>query len=84
MRGNLGLLSQLIAEGQQEGSIRSGDPFLMALSVGAQPLFLSLMQQALREGTALDQGDAETRRQLVESVVEFVRGGLAAEAGGSD
>lgn len=82
MRGNMGLLSLLIAEGQRDGSIREGDPFLMALSIGAQPIFLSLTRQALREGAAIDQDDPHTWRRLVESVVEFVRQGLARRGDG--
>jgi AcrR family transcriptional regulator len=84
MRGNVGLLSQLIAAGQRDGSVRGGDPFLMALSVGAQPMFLSLTRQALMEGASLDQDDPGTREQLVESVVLFVRRGLTQDPGGQE
>lgn len=82
MRGNIGLLRLLIAEGQRTGDIRNGEPFLLALSVGAQPIFLSLMRRALREGTSFDQDDPNARAQLVESVVGFVRRGLAAAPDG--
>ncbi len=81
MRSNIGLLSILIAEGQRDGSIRSGDPLLMALSVGSQPIFLTLMRDALREGTSLDQADPDKLAQLVDSVVGFVRAGLAPPPG---
>lgn len=84
MRANIGLLSLLIAEGQRDGSIREGDPFLLALSVGAQPMFLALMKQALREGAAIDQADPHTRGQLVGSVVGFVREGLARHPAGTE
>jgi len=77
MVGNIGQIAALIAEGQQGGTVRQGDPRLMALSIGSQPLFLSLVGQALREGTAIDQSDPETGHDIEDSVVHFVRAGLA-------
>ncbi len=77
MVGNISQLAALIAEGQRDGTIREGDPKLMALSIGSQPLFLSLIGQALREGTAIDQADPETMQDVEDSVVHFVRAGLA-------
>lgn len=77
MVGNIGHIAALISEGQQNGTIRDGDPRLMALSIGSQPLFLSLVGHALRESTAIDQDDPETGRDIEDSVVEFVRAGLA-------
>ncbi len=74
-------LASLIAQGQEDGSIRSGDPRLMALSIGAQPVFLTLVRRALHEAVAIDQDDPRIRARLVDSVVAFVRAGLAAEAG---
>jgi AcrR family transcriptional regulator len=76
--GNIGMLASLIAEGQASGSIRSGDSRLMALSIAAQPIWLTLARRALREGIEIDQDDPGTRARLVQSVVDFVRAGLAA------
>jgi hypothetical protein len=73
----IGALATLIGEGQADGSIRGGDPLLMALSVGSQPLWISLAARPIREGARIDQDDPETRGRLVESVVAFVREGLA-------
>ncbi len=78
-RGNLEILSSLIREGQEDGSIRSGNPRLMALSIGAQPIWLTMARRALQEGAAIDQADPEARSRLVESVVSFVRAGLAGD-----
>jgi len=75
---NVHTVSSLIGEGQRDGSVRSGDPRLLALSIVAQPLWLALARRALQEGVAIDQTDPETRAQLVESVLSFVRAGLAA------
>ena len=80
MGGNLRTLAGLISEGQADGSIRSGDPELMALSVASQPLWLVLASRVLREGAAVDQDDPATRGELVQSVVRFVRAGLQAAA----
>jgi AcrR family transcriptional regulator len=76
MSGNIRLLASLIAEGQADNSIRSGDPQLLALSVGAQPIWLAVARRALQVGVGVDQEDPEIRTQLVESVVRFVRVGL--------
>ena len=73
----IGALAALIQQGQEEGSIRPGDPTFMALSVGSQPLWITLAARPLREGARIDQTNPETRARLVESVVEFVRAGLA-------
>ena len=77
MQANIGQLAGVIAEGQAEGSIRAGDPQLMALSIGAQPIWLALARRALQAGIAIDQDELDTREQLVESVARFVRAGLA-------
>jgi hypothetical protein len=78
MEANHRLIADLIAQGQRNGIIRRGDPRLMALSIGAQPVFLTLMQSALRQAMAIDQKDPATRERVVESVKQFVRAGLSA------
>ncbi len=79
MQGNHQTLATLIAEGQRNGTIRPGDPRLMALSIGAQPVFLTLVRRALQEAVAIDQADPDMRARLVDSVVAFVRAGLGAD-----
>jgi len=76
MQANIKLLASLIAEGQSDGSIRAGDPRLMALSIGAQPIWLTLARRAIQEGAEIDQDDPQTRVRVVDSVVDFVRAGL--------
>lgn len=78
MGANVRTMARLIQEGQRDGSIRAGDPRLMALSIASQPLWLALARRVLREGIAIDQEDPETRTRLVQSVVDFIRAGLAA------
>ncbi len=77
MRANIGTLAKLIRDGQREGTIRDGDPRLMAFSVGGQPIMLALLRDALSQSVGLDQDDPTTRARLAESVVRFVRAGLA-------
>jgi AcrR family transcriptional regulator len=77
LEANIGTLASVIAEGQKDGSVRPGDPRLMALSIGAQPIFLTMARRALQNGVAIDQDDLEIRVRLVDSVVQFVRSGLA-------
>jgi AcrR family transcriptional regulator len=76
MQINIKTLASLITEGQQADTIRSGNPRDMALSIVAQPMWLTLARRALIEGAVLDQGDPDTREQIVESTVQFVRAGL--------
>lgn len=77
MRHNLGLLADIIARGQREGTIRDGDPRLLALSIIAQPLFLALAGNLLRQGVILDQTDQRVLAEVRDSVVRFARSGLA-------
>ena len=47
VRTVVGSLARIVGEGQDEGSIVSGDPVLMALSLLSQPIYLSLMPSFL-------------------------------------
>jgi hypothetical protein len=80
IRINIKTLAAVISEGQKDGSIRSGAPLLMALGVGAQPLWLSFARRALTAGVGIDPVVPETREQLVEGAVEFVRAALEVRA----
>jgi len=77
VEANIRAVASVIAGGQKDGSIRPGDPLLMALSVGAPPLWLAIARRALAEGAGIDQSDPDTLRETVDSVVHFVREGLA-------
>jgi AcrR family transcriptional regulator len=76
LQHNLRTLTAVIAEGQKDGSIRSGNPRDLALSVASQPMWLTLARRVLMEGAGLDQDDPSTHELIVESVVQFVRAGL--------
>jgi hypothetical protein len=80
IRANINTLTAVIAEGQSDGTIRVGDPQLMALRVQAQPLWLSFAGRALAAAVGVDPVETETRKQLVEGAVQFVRAGLEVRA----
>ena len=77
LEANHRLISEIIAQGQQDGSIRQGDPRLMALSIVAQPIWLTLVRRLLREAIGFDQQDPRMRTALMDSVLGFIRAGLA-------
>lgn len=76
IQANINTLTAVITEGQSDGTIRSGDPQLLALRVVAQPLWLSFFRRALTAAAGIDPVESETRKQLIEGAVEFVRAGL--------
>ena len=76
--GNHSDIAHLIATGQKNGSIRNGDPRLMALSIVAQPIWLNAVRQFLQQALGIDHADPSTRAELTETAVRFVRAGLAA------
>ena len=77
--GNIRTIAGIIEAGQREGCIIKGDPILLALSVVAQPLYLALARQPLREALDFNRDDPETQARVVDHVVAFVRRGLAAD-----
>lgn len=78
-RANFGLLTRLIEEGQKTGSIRAGEPALLALATATQPVALTLVRPVLEQAGAV-RFDSEERERLVENAVRFVRAGLAGAA----
>jgi AcrR family transcriptional regulator len=77
LRANHGLVVEIIAAGQAEGTIRTGNPRLMALSIVAQPIWLTIVRDLLRQAIELDQDDEHTRAEIVDNAVRFVHAGLA-------
>jgi AcrR family transcriptional regulator len=70
-------LTALVQEGQREGSMRAGNPAIMAISVISQPVHLMLMQRPLQALTGMNLQDEQVREQFVANAIAFVRGGLA-------
>lgn len=83
IRTALRALTGVIVEGQADGTIRDGDPLFMALSVVAQPVYLTLIGPFVRTVVGLDPSDPSTRQAMVDHAVRFAWAGLAADEGGT-
>ncbi len=77
MLQNIGKMIGLIVEGQKDGSIRAGDPTLLALSVMAQPFLMRMVSRIPRDIAGIDRNDPDTRARLVKHVVTTVTRSLA-------
>jgi len=74
----LSALTQLVRDGQGDGSIRTGDAELMGLSIISNPLHLNIVRGPLKSFLRVDLADAQVRERVIRNAVHFVRGGLAA------
>jgi AcrR family transcriptional regulator len=72
------ILVEIIQEGQAEGSIRKGDPVLMALSTLSQPIYLSIMPPVLASKEMRKAGVPQPRVSPEDHAVEFVLRSLEA------
>lgn len=77
MQRNMGAMMGLIREGQMDGSIRAGDPALLAMSVMAQPFLLRMVSRIPRDVAGVDRNDPNTQRRLVKHVVTTITRSLA-------
>jgi hypothetical protein len=75
-------LAALMAEGQEDGSIRAGNRVVMSIGMISQALHLSLIRLPLATFFGVDLADPVSREEVVEQTVAYVRGGLAARDGG--
>jgi AcrR family transcriptional regulator len=71
-----GGLTGLVEEGQAQGVIRRGPARALGIFILSVPVHLALLQRSLLRHLVLDLVDADSRRQVVESAVAFVRSGL--------
>lgn len=78
MRRNLAAMGALVREGQADGSIRAGDPMLLAMSVMAQPFLMRMASRIPRDVAGFDRNDPKTQRKLVKHVVTTITRSLAA------
>jgi AcrR family transcriptional regulator len=74
---NVATLVGLIAAGQRDGSIRAGDPLLLALSAIGQVFFFRVGSRIAREVAGVDLDAPETRSRIIEHIAETVRRSLA-------
>lgn len=70
------ILIGIIQEGQEVGTIRNGDPVLMALSTISQPIYLSIMPPVLARDDLRRAGVPQPRMSPEDHAVEFVVRGL--------
>lgn len=77
MKANAGSLMHLIADGQREGTIRAGDPALLALSVMSQPFYFRVASRLIEPALDVDESRPDVRARVVEHVVEGVRRTIA-------
>lgn len=75
---NLGSIIQVVTDGQRDGSIRAGDPLLLALSVVAQPFHFGIAGRVIAVAAGLDFRDPAARSRVVDHVATTVRHALAA------
>jgi AcrR family transcriptional regulator len=66
------VLVGIIQEGQQVGTIRAGDPVLMALSTLSQPIYLSIMRPILARREVVASGVPQPEASSEDHAVEFV------------
>jgi AcrR family transcriptional regulator len=73
-----GLLSGLVRVGQEDGTIRAGDPLFLALGVVPPAIFVHLIRRPLEESLGLSVDDPATRASMRAHVVQGARALLAA------
>jgi AcrR family transcriptional regulator len=74
----VGRLAAEVARGQADGSIRAGDPVLMAFSVIAQPMYFGLVSRFAPDRLKGAGGKTPTAAALSAHAGQFIRSGLAA------
>lgn len=72
------VLIEIIREGQVTGTIRRGDPVLMALSTLSQPIYLSIMPPVLANEELKKAGVPQPRLSPEDHAVDFVLRSLRA------
>jgi AcrR family transcriptional regulator len=80
MQRNLAAMTRTIAAGQREGSIRSGDPRLLVLSIASHPFYLAVAGRLLKDALGVDFRDPATRTRIIDQVVDTIRRSLAKDA----
>jgi AcrR family transcriptional regulator len=74
---NIGTLMGLISVGQQDGSIRPGDPLLLTLSVIGQVFFFRISSRIARDIAGMDTADPAVQARVADHIAETVRRAIA-------
>jgi AcrR family transcriptional regulator len=78
MERNIGTIASLIAEGQRDGSVRQGDPTMLALSVVAQPFYFKIAARGLSQAFGISRESSPgARKRVIEHVTRSVRHTIA-------
>lgn len=72
-----GMLRQAVMDGQAEGTIRRGDPLLLAISTVSQPAYFGVLARLLLERLPAVLGPLPDWDDIEAHAVQFVRGGMA-------
>ncbi len=80
MRRNIGAVSGVIAEGQRDGTIRAGDPALLAVTVMSQPFFVRAARRVVSVALGVDPDAADQQTRITDHVAASVRRSIAAAA----
>ncbi|MGD2120123.1 MAG: TetR/AcrR family transcriptional regulator [Gemmatimonadota bacterium] len=73
VRTVVGVLAQVMEDGQKEGSVVEGDPVLMALTLLSQPIYLSLMPRFLKREDLQNADLPQPRESAEEHVLALLR-----------
>jgi AcrR family transcriptional regulator len=73
MRRNFSALEDAITAGQRDGTVRPGDPVLLALSVMAQPFHFAIASRVVLAAAGINPADAAVRARMVEHIARAVR-----------
>jgi AcrR family transcriptional regulator len=79
MKRNVGTIAGIVAEGQRDGTIRAGDPALLALSVVSQPFYFKIAGRGLEQALGLGRNDPAVWAGIVDHVVTSVRHTIGAK-----
>jgi len=74
---NVQSVSRIIVQGQADGSIRPGEPALIAMTIAAHPLFFAVARAPLQHALGTDPREPAVRTRIVEHVIATLEGGLA-------
>ena len=77
MRRNIGAVAEVIAEGQRDGSIRAGDPALLAITIMSQPFFVRAARRVVSVALGVDPNAADQQVRITDHVVQSVRRSIA-------
>jgi AcrR family transcriptional regulator len=77
MQRNVGTIRELVVAGQQDGSVREGDPVLVALSVVSQPFYFKVAGRGLEQALGIARDDPGAWARVVDHVARSVRRTIA-------